>query len=376
VHYLIAPGTVDDVIWPLVAHKVEVVSAMCDGQKDKLVVNVETKDKAKQTAVGDKLAARIKGGISPGGGMDEATEHAELHTEDFATAFGTGLLGPPKEDKKDNDESKEGEENKEEKKGKKRGRKKKEQAPSPPEGASVVDMLQGKAKPGRPSKSKKLRCTSEGHIDVDAMDSDLSNSEAEEEAAEQGPPPHSKWAFCISGIAGRVHLLHADGIAVGCNFKLVDWYGMQESGTFPSMLLENEELRAATIAFMKEWAGLTPTQQRQLIGDKVKMQLPLSQHVQKRTKEKPKQDKGGGVRYDGRSKKFVFDICEDGKKTPFHVAVSEAAGNKDEAQRIAEACFDRHRQGPEEADRVKLEQLREQLLQEVVQKQFNEFPSM
>lgn len=48
VHYLVARGTLDDIMWPLVAHKVEIVSAMCDGKKDHLVANVSSAERAMQ----------------------------------------------------------------------------------------------------------------------------------------------------------------------------------------------------------------------------------------------------------------------------------------------------------------------------------------
>eukprot|EP00930_Biecheleria_cincta_P024813 TRINITY_DN17713_c0_g1_i2.p1 TRINITY_DN17713_c0_g1~~TRINITY_DN17713_c0_g1_i2.p1 ORF type:complete len:748 (+),score=116.45 TRINITY_DN17713_c0_g1_i2:117-2360(+) len=40
IHYLLAGGTADDVIWPSVSRKVQVVSAMCNGRKDRLVAEL------------------------------------------------------------------------------------------------------------------------------------------------------------------------------------------------------------------------------------------------------------------------------------------------------------------------------------------------
>ena len=48
VHYLVARGTLDDIVWPLVAHKVKIVSAMCDGKRDHLVANVSSAERAMQ----------------------------------------------------------------------------------------------------------------------------------------------------------------------------------------------------------------------------------------------------------------------------------------------------------------------------------------
>merc|ERR1712190_198832 len=51
IHYLIGNGTIDDIIWPSVSRKVEVVSAMCDGRKDHLSVTHASANQAKDRVI-------------------------------------------------------------------------------------------------------------------------------------------------------------------------------------------------------------------------------------------------------------------------------------------------------------------------------------
>eukprot|EP00929_Paragymnodinium_shiwhaense_P031338 TRINITY_DN17576_c0_g1_i1.p1 TRINITY_DN17576_c0_g1~~TRINITY_DN17576_c0_g1_i1.p1 ORF type:complete len:925 (-),score=271.70 TRINITY_DN17576_c0_g1_i1:183-2957(-) len=46
IHYLVAPGTVDDFIWPSVSKKIDIVSRICDGKRDKLAATVSSADRA------------------------------------------------------------------------------------------------------------------------------------------------------------------------------------------------------------------------------------------------------------------------------------------------------------------------------------------
>jgi len=50
IHYLIAKETVDDIIWPSVSHKVQIVSTMCDGRKHKLVASFASASDAVELA--------------------------------------------------------------------------------------------------------------------------------------------------------------------------------------------------------------------------------------------------------------------------------------------------------------------------------------
>merc|ERR1712008_375803 len=53
VQYLVAPGTIDDIMWTMVLRKVQVVSAMCDGRKDRLVAGLSSADQAVNNACAD-----------------------------------------------------------------------------------------------------------------------------------------------------------------------------------------------------------------------------------------------------------------------------------------------------------------------------------
>lgn len=106
---------------------------------------------------------------------------------------------------------------------------------------------------------------------------DFSDAEEDSSATDR-----SLLAFCVGRLTGRVHILAAEGDKpLGVNFKLGDWEALRERGDFPEGCpLREEGPQRAVDQFLREWALLKVTEQRQLTDQT--LQLPLQRHLQKR----------------------------------------------------------------------------------------------
>lgn len=276
VHYLVATGTIDDIIWPSVAHKVEVVSTMCDGRRSYLVAKLASAD-ATKGEVADPQAATA---LAAGAGDDEGA----IDVDDLV-AISTSRAPAKAEAERRGGEA--------------RG-----------SSYSVLSMLQGRGpKKGGSSKWACGSCTTRNSEDaeactecgaervaapaaalpkrgalVHASTKEGADADAIEEASgaeEQEEDLGTNLAFCVTRTTGRVHLLDAEGRPLAVNFKLGDWETVRQKGDFPegSVLREEGEQRAVD-RFLREWASLRPTEQRQLMDQTLR--LPIRGHLQKR----------------------------------------------------------------------------------------------
>jgi len=314
VHYLVAPGTIDDIMWPMVSRKVQVVSTMCDGRKDRLVAGLSSADQAVNNACAD---------------MDMSEVMAELNGSKTDVE---GLTDA----------------------GKSPG---KRSAPQDPPQDSVAALLLNPGK--RPKKPK----------------------------APAEPPPDDRWAFCISPTVGRIHVMGADDRPLGWNFKLAEWQAVGRAA-FPPGLLQDATMALSAEIFCREWVALKAKDQRELVGQTLR--LPLSKYVQKAppparqpkdgAPRKPAGTPGSGARYQERYSRFQLDSKDrDGQKFSLQVTVRAAGGCVDEAQRIADLVWLRSQGG---ASKEELEGYRNELCEAAVAevaarnaKAFVEFPS-
>lgn len=294
VHYLVASGTIDDIIWPSVVHKVEVVSAICDGKIQKLVAELTPCMTVSGTA----------GTGFDGGLLDENFEDvdpsSEFHMDgaDIPTpqkkriaATARGIIPT---------------------------RLAKESA------FSVISMLQGRGPSKGPSRWACGYCGARNGADVRAC-AVCTESRASAPAATELPrrclPSASKissapvlciqeddsqgltsrpdvdtaacmaqvatveplHSFVVSRVTGRVHVLCAGGKPLGCNFKLTDWQQLKACGGLPESLCD-PQASANVEAFLVEWSELQPTEQRQLVDQD--LHLPLRPHLRTLTLSK------------------------------------------------------------------------------------------
>jgi len=317
VHYLVAPGTIDDIMWPMVSRKVQVVSAMCDGRKDSLVAERTSADQAVNNACTDMDMSEVMAELS---GSKTDMEDGK------AAGQSSGTSASPE---------------------------------APPEDSVAALLLN----PGKRRKKTK---------------------------APADPPPDDRWAFCISPTVGRIHVMGPDDRPLGWNFKLADWQAVGGMAAFPPGLLEDATMARSAETFCREWVALKAKDQRELVGQTLR--LPLSKYVQK-APPPSRQSKdaaprkpsgpgmpGSGVRYQERYSRFVFDSKDkDGNKSAFQVTVRCAGGCVDEAQRIADLCWQRSQGG---ASKEETELYRNELCEAAVAKvaarnakAFSAFPS-
>lgn len=285
VHYLVGDGTLDDLIWPSVSHKVEVVSAMCDGRRShldaklaKLAVPAErSRADAGSDVLGDEDAVPMD--------LDELVASELAQRGELRDALPPGVPDAPTDDA----------------------------ARTPkPSAYSVLSMLQGrgpKRGAGRPwvcpqctlrnngearscagcGSERKVWATAElpkrhcGNGGLGASDTPEVIDD-EEDSIEIAPVTECKGAarlaFHEARFTGRIHLLHHDGTPVGVNFKPSDWEAMRQRGVFEGMLSDGTAQQEVE-QFVREWSGLRPTDRRHLV-DQV-LRLPIANHLVERS---------------------------------------------------------------------------------------------
>jgi len=312
IHYLIGSGTIDDIIWPAVSKKVEVVSTMCDGKKESLIAKLLAAGRASGEAV-EAAAEAAAAELAVEGGDGE-------NIEDLVTVVDKQT--PTRRQPVRRTESPTSEK-----------KKAKQERPEKKESAySVLSMLQGKGPSARKESwgcgtcgtkngSDAEKCSACGEArgaaapdaaprrrapaptpaaaagrpqEEEAIES-ASDVEAQEEAA-AAEKEFQCYSFCVTRITSRVHVLDADGRPLGGNFKIVDWEAQRDVGPpLPEALLADAPLVRTTDAFLREWTALRSTEQRQLADQTLRMPLwkMLRQrkaenvHSTKRLKQKP-----------------------------------------------------------------------------------------
>jgi len=255
VHFLLAYGTIDDIMWPSIAHKVEVVSAMCDGRRDQLnVENVSARDAA----------------MDAGDAACEAFTNLDNAVDDFmsacaipqATSAGPGAPVPLVEKSPTRSPV--------------QSPQRAENCACKPTG-TVLSLLQASEHP-------KLDAASQS----DMEDPIECASDVEPEQAKT-----SKYSFCVSRPTGRLHVLDVDGNPLGRNVKIADWEALKNRGSFSKELLTDEEVVKEVEMFLWEWVALRPIDHRHLMDSTV--HLPLSKFLPQKKKpirvKKPPKEK-------------------------------------------------------------------------------------
>jgi len=238
---LVARGTIDDIIWPCVSHKVEVVSRMCDGRRDQLVAAPLSTDQGLKAA-GAGAEGKVGADV---GGLVAAMQETPPPPQRAAHL-------PQSEEKN---------------------------APPPSSACSVFSMLKGQ-RPMRPAKTGKVK-SRKTTVSDDIIETIDSTSESEQEEVAKAADP--RYSFCVSRLTGRVHVL-VDNRPMGCNFKFADWVAVRDRSAFPGALVSDPLAVGATEAFLVEWEALKVREQRQLEG--VTMQPPLSTYLRKQTRSR------------------------------------------------------------------------------------------
>lgn len=278
IHYLVAAGTIDDIIWPSVANKVEVVSTVCDGHKDRLVANLTSTDGALD-------AAGLSLGCKPTGIVQE---HLDEEGDGLLAASQSVPSFVPKTSGNDNEGFK----------GK--------------SAYSVLSMLQGKRPVShidswicgsctvRNAAGTKVcsTCNSprkeladslprrfapntlagsvKDTLVIDVEDSTESASfKEDDQSTAVSTVTELVYRFVVSRQTGRIHIMDASDQPVGFNFKIVDWEVLMTSGEAP------QEVVRETSTFLVEWAALTLTEQRQLVDQVLRPPLRAALHVHK-----------------------------------------------------------------------------------------------
>eukprot|EP00930_Biecheleria_cincta_P023313 TRINITY_DN16867_c0_g2_i2.p1 TRINITY_DN16867_c0_g2~~TRINITY_DN16867_c0_g2_i2.p1 ORF type:complete len:926 (-),score=144.06 TRINITY_DN16867_c0_g2_i2:153-2930(-) len=295
IHYLVATGTIDDIIWSSVANKVEIVSAFCDGHKDRLVAKLTSTDNA-MNAAGLSLGGRLAGM-----GQEDLDDEGEglLAASQSVPSFVQKTGG------NDNEKSKH------------------------KSGYSVLSMLQGKGPTSRidcwicgscsvrnaagtricsmcSSPRKEVtdslpRRFAQGPSCESEKDALIIDVEGVTEPASDLQNGHSIAAstatafvhgFVVSRDTGRIHVMNAGDQPVGFNFKLIDWEVLITSEETP------REVVSETSAFLAEWAALLPTEQRQLVDQVLRPPLRAALHMHKastaRTRKRARVDVTSG----------------------------------------------------------------------------------
>jgi len=269
VHYLVAAGTIDDIIWPSVAHKVEVVSAMCDGRRSHLDAKVVSADQTKGE-VADPVAASAlaasTGGLDVDGFPEVRAPRALVDSERKESSYSvlSMLQG----------------------RGPKIGGKKKwacgacaarnsEDLETCVEcGAERIAALPSTL-PKRVAPAATASVVAKDMADGEVIE-DASGAEEEEQLVAS-----NSLAFCVARTTGRVHLLDPEGRPLAINFKFVDWDMVRQKADFPEgSVLHQDNEKLVVDRFLKEWASLKPTEKGQLMDQT--LQLPIRRHLQKR----------------------------------------------------------------------------------------------
>lgn len=293
IHYLMAAGTIDDIIWPSVRHKVEVVTTMCDGQKSYLNVKVAPSADTAAGEVADPVAA-----FAMAVARDEATVPAggEAPSGDFIDA----------EDLLSLTEASRGLQAK------------------PPAGSqySVLSMLQGRGplkgsakvvasrwvctacgfrnpagegtaftcgecevvREDAPSAALPLRPPTSGSPVAKAPeavgDDAVETASDTEGGSAMAQDASERLSFCVRR-TGRVHILDPVGEPIGVNFKLGDWEAMRDAAKFPDgCCLHEVACQRVVDLFLQQWAALRATDHRNLSDQTLR--VPLSRHLKRR----------------------------------------------------------------------------------------------
>lgn len=218
IHYLIARETVDDVIWPSVSHKVQVVSTMVDGSKDRLIAGYSSASDAVELA-GRQDMDDVVSALEAAPELEP--EEAEMRADESSSSATEG--GP---------------------------------------GSTLV------RRPDESSSSTRERQTG----------STLARLRARVKSATQIPLCCS---FYVSSVTGRVHVLDLEGrpLGQGASFKLSDWEVLWDHGGLPQALLHGSAAARATEVFLCQWFSLKPSEQRDLLNRITTP--PLAQRFQK-----------------------------------------------------------------------------------------------
>jgi len=218
VHFLLANGTVDDFIWPSIVHKVEVVSAMCDGRKNQLIANRVSASHAARDA-GDTAFTDMDGAVD-----DFISTCTIPQTRSELPTASTSLVG---------------------------GSSTRPPIQSPPPAESCVST------------------STERRAAADLIES-VSDVEPEQ-------PKMPSCSFCVSHKTLRLHVLNMNGQPLGVNVKIADWEVMKDRSSFPSALLNDGEVVKEVERFLWEWISLKSTDHRHLMDDII--HLPLSKFL-------------------------------------------------------------------------------------------------
>ncbi|CAE8633637.1 unnamed protein product, partial [Polarella glacialis] len=274
IHYLVASGTIDDIIWPSVSNKVEVVSAICDGQKSKLVAGLASTERASKSL---GLEARDVG--------EEASMGGDLDLDGDADNLIELVASKP-------------------------GKTKAESAAATKLSAfSVLSMLQGRC-PAKSSAAKEswacgvcgVRhgvgssasvCDSCGAVRSTAQASKLptrptggakaaANEDVIELASEsEDDNTDASCAFWVSRHTGRVHVLSDTGTPLGANFKLADWEATRDSESLLPETLRSDPSRSSCVQrFLRQWTELRAAERRHLMDQELR--LPLRRQLLQR----------------------------------------------------------------------------------------------
>jgi hypothetical protein len=245
IHYLVAPGTIDDIIWSSVSHKVEVVSKMCDGQQDHLVAGYSSAGNAVEAAT----EAAKQGQASDIMDLLSAVETTPRQKHAAAAKENATAVESPQSAEKTT------------------------KLPTPA-AFSVLSMLKGEAPPRAKSK-------------VINVDDDVIESASETELVGDGikTAESSSLSFCVTKATGRVHVLDAHGQpTLGCNFKMAEWEAQRDVEAVCSEALNGDAKNVQiTEAFLRQWEALKPSEQRQMLDQVVR--LPLAARPQKKTRK-------------------------------------------------------------------------------------------
>jgi len=235
IQYLLAAGTIDDVIWRSISRKVGIVSTMCDGRKDYL--NVELCVKGPSQGIEEAISQTGDVSQRPPDSMCESLVDALAENDDATLCEG--------------------------------------RLPERPVGNSLwTDILRMQPAPATPD----TVCYEAAADDEIEQHSD---SEGEDPIRER----FKDHSFSFSRLTGRVHILDACGKPRGANVKFSEW---EERGcsAYPEALSQDAGVVLALEQFLKEWKALTEKEQRQRMDQTLR--LPLKQRMCKRRQRQSK----------------------------------------------------------------------------------------
>jgi len=279
IHYLCAPGTSDDMMWPIVERKVQIVTQMCDGRKGHM--DAQASGRFGETPQEEENVTTVP--------LDAAEKEFpsddDLDFEDLVAAAALDDAAPEMASPKAKTQTDgNGVNISDVSTSQKPASKVAATEASPKRSAfSVISMLQN-GKPARVSMGSerwncencsctnggpRMSCRSCGRarqpVPCDKED------DVEEDLASY------PYTFSVSTVTGRIHLHDEDHHPVGLNFKLAD---LEVGGTktLPKGF-EDPIVMAATRSFVAAWTALRPTEQRQLVGQPLKP--PLASYLRK-----------------------------------------------------------------------------------------------